>query len=159
MNKRSFLKLSGAITGLLIVGLIIFFQSPSPKNEIEEDMLLRPRPDVLAWIDRHYGNDHRMKTALIRWAEVYQRILSHPDDPRDTSNKMDVATGCEPSSLTNGSEEIEGMELGEAIRVRTFNSRSRARKFIKFNAWTSGKVFRLHIVNSWEAECEKPFWP
>lgn len=158
MHKKNILKWSAVVLLILLGSAFLFFRLLSPIDRTEVNEGKRPRPDVVAWIEKHYGNDHRKKAATTRLAEAYQHILTDPDDDSGSIEKSDVALSCISLAFGTPEEQIDGMYPHEAMERLTFNTKDRAKMYIEYNGRQSGKVFQLYQVKSWDDECEKPFW-
>ncbi|HMN69387.1 MAG TPA: hypothetical protein PKC28_12670 [Bdellovibrionales bacterium] len=78
-DRRSFKWVIVAVVALLVLLTIILrLRRPGIEKEVFDEGV-GPRSDVIEWIDKHYGHDHRKKVALTRLAEGHQYILTHPD--------------------------------------------------------------------------------
>lgn len=117
---------------------------------------LDPRPDVLAWIEKHYGSDPKRKMAMLRLAEADQYILAAPDDVDKASDLNSVAMACYDIAFSSDRPTIDGEPIFEAISTQTFNTWKRARARSAYFGRLSGRVLQLHEIQSWEKECAQP---
>jgi hypothetical protein len=146
----------GLVFALLLV--ILFLRSPGiGKKGADEG--LEPRPDVVEWIEKHYGHDLRKKAALTRLAEGHQYILTHPDAEIEADQKDAMALECYFIAFERKPIRMDGIPVFEVLAAQSFNTLDRARKRNAYLGRLSGKVLELGKVDSWEEQCEKPLWP
>lgn len=164
MINKKYLKWS------LIAGLILFtffwMMSSCQKSEVSISNLthendsskerLEPRPDVIEWINKHFGDDSNKRTAMLRLAEAHQFLLAHPDETEKANELSSLAIACHSEAFGDSDEEIDGEVSYEALASRIFNTWSRARKRAAFYGKLSGRVLSLTDIKSWEEQCEKP---
>lgn len=159
-DKSNFKWVTATIALIAAIALLYFFtRSPKNKNDsIDEGSA--PRQEILNWIEKHFGQDHKKKVALTRLAEAHQYILTHPDSMMDGSDRDSLAMECYMIAFGLDSEEkIDGLPPYEALGAESFNTYTRARKRIAYHGRLSGHVFRSPVVRSWEKQCELPFSP
>lgn len=157
MRSKWFLIALGLAIALLLI--LFFIRSPRAGNSAVDEGQT-PRPDVVEWIEKYFGQDHRKKVALTRLAEIDQYILTHEDAGGETNKMVSLAMSCYLIAFgSDGKDRVDGMPAYEALEAQSFNTFARARKWIAYNGRLSGKSLEDFEVKSWEAECEKPFSP
>ncbi len=148
-----------ATIALIAAIALFFFFTRSPKNKNDAvDEGSNPRPEVLEWIKKNYGKDHKKKVALTRLAEVNQYILTQPNEAMKLADLESVAMECYGIAFPTN-EKFDDLPVYEALDAESFNTYTRARKRIAYHGKLSGHVFQMSIINSWEKQCEVPFSP
>ena len=158
LDKSKFKWVTVAI--ILIAGIVLlFFFTRSPKNKNDAvDEGSNPRPEVLKWIEKNYGQDHKKKVALTRLAEADQYILIRPDEAMKIEALESLAMECYGIAFPTN-EKKDDLPPYEALAAESFNTYARARKRIAYHGKLSGHVFQMPIIDSWEKQCEVPFTP
>jgi len=162
-NKISFIKLS-VILFLLILVIWAFYSCSKSKmsvsnleQEVESDEEgLNPRPDVIDWIDKHFADRSKKKTAMLRLAEADQYLLANPDETDKADELSAWALACAFDAFGESRDEVDGEIYYDAISTQAFNTLSRARVRVRHLGNLSGRVLSVKDIKSWENECEKP---
>lgn len=140
---------------VLVFAIILFLRRPGPEtSSVDEGP--RPRQEVLDWIEKHYGQDHKKKVALTRLAEVDQYILVYRNKALEVAELESLAMECYGDAFPSN-EKIDNLPPYEAIDVEYFNTYARARKRIAYHGKLNGHVFQEPVISSWEKQCEAPF--
>lgn len=122
----------------------------SPPREPE-----KLRSETEAWINKNFGNsDPKKQIALKKLALAHQYLLAHPEDDstREAWQRLSSATSCYTMAFKY--EEIDDVEVADALAAQVFNTVTRSRVRIDWNNRLRGQVIKPITHDKWEGHCD-----
>ena len=119
------------------------------------------RPDVVAWIDKHFGRNPRKKAAMLRLAESDQFIIFYPTSMALKIERADsIAMECYwlafSETIGQPDGKIDGVPDLNAVSIQAFNTYSRTRRRNAYHHALSGGMYQLTKFNEWDEKCDRP---
>ncbi len=134
-----------------------YYQYNTPMETAPQPESEKLREDVSAWIDQNFGNgDPKKLIALKKLALAHQYLLAHPEDTstREVWRRISSATTC--YSMVFDYEEIDDVEVANALAARIFNTVERSHIRIEWNNRLAGQVIKPIRHEKWEGHCDDP---
>ena len=149
-NRKKFL-----VPGLVFL-ILVLWQILRPSRTSGPETI-RPRADVVAWINKHFAPNHRKVVAMTRMAESQQFKLFYPTSMTMKIERAEAhALSCYMIAFGEERREMNGLQPYDAVAAETFNTYARARKEMAYRHALSGGVYGDFEIESWDEQCEKP---